>query len=214
MWFTERTGSVRGCSDDGVQIGDALVVDDSDVEPRHDHVVAAGGKDVPGEVTESACLMDGSGLDEGQPGHLTVLQCLRLGVEGIVADGDALVIGPPDLGRCANTCTGTPTCPRSPRTSSPSSPPNSTTAYEHLQHGCFSFRPSALSVGSAWGRYSNGPALLLNEIQRWPTHRLFQVRPARSFVVDLATLHPRAREAGQPINGVHFATLIGPSLGS
>src|ERR1700710_1551153 len=44
-------------------MGDALVTDDGDVEPRHDDLDTAGRDDFPSEVAESARLMDGSGLD-------------------------------------------------------------------------------------------------------------------------------------------------------
>lgn len=68
LWHGDlRFESLWGRGDHSEKIGDAVAIDERDVESGDDGRFGAGGDDMPGEITEPAGLVDGSGLDEAQP---------------------------------------------------------------------------------------------------------------------------------------------------
>lgn len=58
----------------GEQIGDAVVVDECDVESGHDGRLGPRRDDMTGEISESPTLVHRTGFGKAQPSELSVLE--------------------------------------------------------------------------------------------------------------------------------------------
>jgi len=81
---------------DGVKLGDDVVANDRHVESACDRIATLGTQ-VPSQVSEIQCLIDGTGLRKHQSLAL-LLQLLCPRFQRVMADAYALIVGPADIG--------------------------------------------------------------------------------------------------------------------